>query len=446
MFLYPRELLPTLKGYWAERRLHPEEKVPPLPRDDVIIRLLEVAYHMSFSVEEGRRLAFNIAYCGSEEKSEGPQDEEAISHGGKIRFGSTRKFSASQILRLAPAADPVRSLIGVELVEDDGDDDPNLVIWGLFDIGSSWWRFVHGETCPGGGITPPNCLVISSMEPGHLAVSRGPVTLLTLRHGTMHRPTAVMHNGPIARYFAKAIDKITEQSVARLTAEERDFDPDLCLRPSHVLVGFVARVLALMREKSHGGTVLIVPDEWQAGDPRLQDRAMLKYECPMARPWSLALDRLVAQRKHRTLEFAIYDSKIYTTRDVHRTETKLRRQADSLRSALDDCAGFVASLSAVDGAILMTDRLRLLGFGAEVVATSHSLDCIRLADTSAGDTGHVAPIESYGTRHRSAFRFCSSHADTVAFVVSQDGGVRAVKRLGPDLVCWPDIDLRFLAV
>ncbi|AZS13976.1 hypothetical protein EI981_05595 [Paenibacillus lutimineralis] len=95
---------------------------------------------------------------------------------------------------------------------------------------------------------------------------------------------------------------------------------------------------------------------------------------------------------------------------------------------------------------MMTDKLRLLGFGAEVTVSSPSLSKIKVAEDVNGIGNNYFPIESFGTRHRSAFRFCSSYENSVAFVISQDGGVKAIKRVGADIVLWPDINLSYLGI
>jgi hypothetical protein len=94
----------------------------------------------------------------------------------------------------------------------------------------------------------------------------------------------------------------------------------------------------------------------------------------------------------------------------------------------------------------MTSHLRLLGFGAEVFTDARSTTTVREAETARGDKYHDVPITAYGTRHRAAFRFCSSEENAVAFVVSQDGGLKAVRQVGPHLTMWPYFQMGFGAV
>ncbi|MBV7543590.1 diadenylate cyclase [Acidovorax sp. sic0104] len=111
--------------------------------------------------------------------------------------------------------------------------------------------------------------------------------------------------------------------------------------------------------------------------------------------------------------------------------------------ALKDAVRFIASLSAVDGALVITDRFRVLGFGAEVIAQSPTLRDVQIAMNPEATTKQPVSIETYGTRHRSAFRFCSTYEDGIAFIVSSDGGVKATKRIGSEVLLWPEVQPSF---
>lgn len=95
----------------------------------------------------------------------------------------------------------------------------------------------------------------------------------------------------------------------------------------------------------------------------------------------------------------------------------------------------------VDGCVLLTNRLAVLGFGAEIIATSPSLTSVKHALDPDGARWIETSLYALGTRHRSAMRMCSSLEDCVAIVVSQDGPIRAVKRIGPDVFSWSDVAL-----
>ena len=101
-----------------------------------------------------------------------------------------------------------------------------------------------------------------------------------------------------------------------------------------------------------------------------------------------------------------------------------------------DAARFIASLTAVDGAVILTDKLRIIGFGAEVRVIDSGTDTIYHATNEEGTAATGAPFTSYGTRHRSAFRFVEGMDPAVAFILSQDGGIKAATLVENRVVMW----------
>jgi len=93
---------------------------------------------------------------------------------------------------------------------------------------------------------------------------------------------------------------------------------------------------------------------------------------------------------------------------------------DALGRAVDAIAG----LTAVDGAVLLTDQHELLGFGAKIARRRGWAQVEQVTVTEPID-GAVAtlvhPEELGGTRHLSAAQFVHDQRDAVAFVASQDG-------------------------
>ncbi|MEX2141982.1 MAG: hypothetical protein WD894_22135 [Pirellulales bacterium] len=63
-------------------------------------------------------------------------------------------------------------------------------------------------------------------------------------------------------------------------------------------------------------------------------------------------------------------------------------------------------------------------------------DGIYQATNEEGTAATGAPFTSYGTRHRSAFRFVEGMDLAVAFIRSQDGGIKAVTLVENRVVIW----------
>jgi hypothetical protein len=113
------------------------------------------------------------------------------------------------------------------------------------------------------------------------------------------------------------------------------------------------------------------------------------------------------------------------------------------QSALAGCIRFIASLSRVDGLVLMSSDLNVLGFGTEILTEA---DVPRFCLASGA---HATPKQlqekdpkHYGMRHRSMMRYCAANPRSIGFVVSEDGDVRAVMRHQRKLVMWDNIQLQ----
>ena len=101
-----------------------------------------------------------------------------------------------------------------------------------------------------------------------------------------------------------------------------------------------------------------------------------------------------------------------------------------------------AQASCVDGAVILDGALSMLGFRVELCAREEDRlpECLAL-DPEASEPTPIGTINlaAFGTRHRSAARFCAQVPDAVAVVVSQDGEMRECTRLpdGRVGVCGP---------
>ena len=98
-----------------------------------------------------------------------------------------------------------------------------------------------------------------------------------------------------------------------------------------------------------------------------------------------------------------------------------------------------AFLAGVDGAIVMTRKLGVVGFGSEIVVSRRSIHTVRIAHDPEGSRFEEVPIERYGTRHRSAVRLAAEIRGVICLVVSQDGGLRAVTGVRDQVFMWNDV-------
>ncbi len=415
---YPPDLVCKLRECWDTLIRAKQLPIQELPDDDALLELLEVAYHASFLTEESRRLNFQLLFC----------DKDAFLHkcprypcsGDPIPFETHRNFTEQEIRRLAPATDFRRVMIAVDSNRSENSEQPKLRIWGMIDTGSSWWKCKQHVSDT--GYSPPDLLTVSSAEPGTITISRSGHTVSILSGGNI-RPLPnvdIFHKGESIGGFLADAQQHLAQEVFGDWASINDV--------SWWYLRCMKRILLGIAEQSHGGTLLIVPDGSEIKELEI------KYRCNEQRAWN-CLGRQLKLNATWNSKMSEWTAKTTTATNELGVALDLKAKLDRAEEQLLDSLRFISTLTGVDGAVVITDRLRVRGFGAEIVVR-HSC----LAVVSATD-GKPIDVESVGTRHRSAYRYCNAHPEAITFVVSQDGDIKAVKKDSEVVKVWTDFDV-----
>lgn len=164
--------------------------------------------------------------------------------------------------------------------------------------------------------------------------------------------------------------------------------------PSSEALRVVIQLAASMRAHSRGGSLLIVPH----GKETWRESIVGPTTYAVSPPYS-ELAALIREESG---------------------ERSQRRWQEALRRTVDAVAG----LTAVDGAMVMTDQCDLLAFGAKIgrrdawARVDHVVDT-ELMEGAIGRTLH--PAHFGGARHLSAAQFAQDQIDSQALVASQDG-------------------------
>ena len=435
MFNYPKDIKKLLEMAWKRKRIVLPEVTDLLPEDDILEELVEVAYHASFKTEEQRQVAFRIAFCSREDLG---KESDAIYEIRQIEFPTPKAYNISELFRLAPATDHRKVLIGVTK-SDSCSTKPSkskLKIWGLIDTGLGLWKFIKKEGNK--GFASLSCLTISSDAPGNLTLSLSGKVLVMLRQGELYIPPLhSLRYGPLSEFFSRATNQIYEDFLGSVTYRENGISP-LFSDPKEEYIIFLERLIFHIRDKLHGGTIVVLSQGLSIDDLLKEKKLSLKYRCEYDIVWNLIV-------KKANLEFRgseIFQSMIGTKADLPNErywESKsIEMDLRKTESYLDDAVLFLSSLSSVDGALVISDKIDLLGFGGEFKVYTEGMEKVSFSEDASGKKLHERPVETFGTRHRSAFRFCNEYPNSVAFVISQDGDVKAIKKVDNNLIVWPD--------
>lgn len=429
--VYPRDLHKILQGLWDNRPFFqgwPNVELPPKPVFDEII---DVCYHASMLTEEGRPTIFRVVFLDSQSPAS-PRDEDELPPVTRYLLKEPIPFTQGELRRLAPVADPRRVLIAVE------HSCGRLQIYGLVDIGMALWEMARHERVM--GQSSPEALIVMSTRPGELSISRGDRPVVRMRDGGIVTAAhSVLMKGPIAKFF-DAASEVFIHNARELSGIDQDPAEDDGLSFAHQ--SFIESVLLYTAELNHGGTLLFVPEEITPEDSRLLSRVSIKYVLSSTRPRNALLSAMSARLKHNALAEKLQKRRTVKAEQLELLDVLVWDQ-QNCEDAARDAARFIASLTAVDGAVVLTDTLRIIGFGAEVTASFSGGDKVHVAPKAEPNETKEVRFAEYGTRHRSAFRFVASMEPSVGFIMSQDGGVKAVKQVGSKLVMWPYFQIGF---
>jgi DisA bacterial checkpoint controller nucleotide-binding len=418
---YPADLARLVRERWDE------DRVGPLPDQEALETLISACYQASLLQEEERAVTFRVILCDPDvlPPREGPP-------GGthRLEFPRSRQFDTQEIRRLSPAADYYRSLIAVRFDEEQG-----LGIWGLVHSGPRWLRGGQG----GRDIPPPfpQALILRVHGPGRIAVDVGSEAICKLEEGRLSDASMdVFDSRWLPDTFAPVRGELAEihaglRDQARKKGEVwARLDNDLIrVIGQHT----IKRIISAVRDSHHGGTVVIVPP--YLADDILEGRYVsLKYKFIDAEP----------RRRFRTLIVDVMNALARShagtpARDPvgwDDYEASSDRELTGLDEAIFEVAHLIAGLTAVDGAVVLTQRFELLGFGGEISGKLPAVKTVARAFDVEADTAFDESAEGVGTRHRSAYRLCKALPDVIAVVISQDGNVRFVKCKDSAVTYW----------
>jgi hypothetical protein len=433
MHSYPREFVKFLLDRWesfpcitSELALLTFAGSAALPAPDILENLISTCYQASLLREETRPIRFRLILC----------DPDCFAPEGgpptgmhRLVFTEARPFNERELRRLSPAADFYRSLIGIRLDQDRG-----LLIWGIVHTGPDWIQAFYGGRKLFQPL--PASLVIGVTSPGRIAVGNGSIIVATLNGGEIScQSLDVFDSQWLPATFAGIRSELWElHSAARLPYWAR-LDPDFVrIIGQHV----VRRIISTIRNYHHGGTLIFLPEyrtaEFIAGNPYLSVKYQFMEEQPRHRFRTLMLELM------NTLA-ATYGQNGYQGRIVGWKEfTEDRNEALSqLDEAIFEMANLISVLSAVDGAVVLTNRLEMLGFGAVILGDIDQVQVVARALDAEGENVELEKTEGFGTRHRSAYLFSNQLTDALVIVISQDGNVQFIKWKDEVVTYWDQV-------
>jgi hypothetical protein len=285
-----------------------------------------------------------------------------------LPFANPAPFEPGAVAKIAPSVDLARTMLGVW-----PDETGHLRVWGLVHAGDR--RFgIDLEIAP-------SFLRVVGLGPGVLSVSYGERHVIAYARGEAHFPERAELD--VRRVLSTGIDTFHSRELGRLA--ER------------------------MLLHGHGGTILLL-------EPGVKPEALTHHPHYTFRPPNAVLRDAFKRDEDIRQNRVGPEAGESTEQFVRRRVLGQRERAGALNH--------VARLTAVDGAVVMTTALDVIGYGATIATGTTDAPRLRLLDPRKKTAEPVdVPFSILtGHRHKSAACFCAAQSGVgVAIVASQDG-------------------------
>jgi hypothetical protein len=405
--------------------------VDPLPDAAALEGFFAACYQASMLREEERPVVFRAILAEPALFDPKGRPPEGLQ---RLEFPSPLPFDPRELRRLSVAADPRRTLIGAWR-----DGEGGLRIWGLINSGTRWLRDVRGGRRAGAPLPPSPVVRVDA--PGSMEAYRGHELVGKLQGGRLSGSRVDLFESEwLPGQFARFLEALTERhEAARNRARDLSGERWAPLEPSlplRIAERMMKRVVSVLRDARHGGTVLFVPPG-DGGEPSGEHPFIdLRYRFEDGRA-RLPFPDLVVDILNRL-------ARLYGTADGREPgpvgwrefEATTDEEIEALDEALFETAHLIAGLAAADGAVVMSKQNELLGFGGMISGRLPDVGSVGRALDIEGEKVAEEGTGNVGARHRSAYRLCGALPGSVAVVISQDGGVRFVSQRDGRVTYW----------
>jgi len=337
------------------------------PSPEQLSTMIETAFWAGLRSNEGRTIRVGLAFTGDDTS-------------GATKFLYPCGYEESEILKLAPAV-PLGHCLGVSV------GNQTLQIWG----------FAHATTARVDTV----CVYLT--EPGTVRVDVGPFRPYAVLRGQSNDILAAT-GFDLAHYLQRILPKaFPEGDLLETQAVWRE-----CLA--------LAEIVRLVLRDGHGGTVLLVPDsrgEWE----RSLDPFSFRFKIPNA-----IVRDVIRKELEDTDDQGKAMVKLSQASLPEDVKNRIMGGLYPINSDHRVAIEMMASFAKVDGAVVMTRDMQLLGFGAKIAFQSgHEVPICKFKPVpGAQEVLRLRLEDTGGMRHQSAARFVEAHRDTAAIVVSQD--------------------------
>jgi hypothetical protein len=429
---YPHDLALFVRERWSSTP-DPMIGADLLPDAGTLEAFFSACYHASTLREEERPVTFRAILAPPELFTAKSRPPDGLQ---RLDFARPLLFHPNELRRISVATDPQRTLIGAQL---DRGGENSLRIWGLVHSGTRWLRDVQGGRRAGAPLPPAP--VVHVQAPASIEVYKAYELVGKLQGGKLSGSRANLFESQwLPEQFTRVQEEILERhEAARQRALEilgerwAPLEPTL---PRRIGERMLKRVISVLRDARHGGTIVFVPEKSAAGLSGEDSYLDLKYRFGEGRSQFHSPDLIVDILNRLAQLYGEPDQCGPEPVGWREFEATTDEEIATLDEALFELAHLIAGLALADGAVVLSKRHELLGFGAMISGRLPAIKSVARALDLEGERFAEEETGNVGARHRSAYQLAGALPGSVAVVISQDSGVRFVWKKDGRVTYW----------
>jgi hypothetical protein len=405
------------------------------PDEKIMIDLFETMYYSSLKTEESEPVTFHVAFLDPAQPDPKPPRIPVKDRWSYVPFSAPIQFSVSNLVKIAKSSD-LRTSSFVVWPDKDG----TLFIWGLVDQQNRFHKFLNRSA----EIEPerPGLFQASVEGIGVLVVYMRYDKVAELRINELIRNSLdLFRESPVRDLLSPGIARYLEAVRGNIPDDLYPDNTQMDEFHTQQWLSVLCRILLRIQNIKNGGAILITPGI-------NSDDLNVKYRINYGRLQTSLETNAVTRIKADYLEKHLLGLSESKQHDIPSGQFfQLRRFEKDLRANKNEIDGviwFIALLTRVDGLVVMDHNLTVRGYGVEIT-TSREPSKVFIAGDRMATPAKLRPASynHFGTRHRSMMRYCYQNPGSIGFVVSQDGEVRVITKMGDSLVIWENIKLKY---
>jgi hypothetical protein len=402
----------------------------PEPNEEVLNKLFEILFFTSLKTEEAQFIKVTVTLIDPNNLDPSPPQTIVADRWEYVKFLAPLEFSVKNLVKLSKAADVWSSSLAVYY-----DSKNNLTIWGMIDQAVHYQSFLNYER--ESGPEQPGLFQSTIVGVGNIIVLFDYELIANLKQNVLiSNYIDVFRKGTINEIIENKNLSLKERIKSFIEEEFPEEEIGFWMfYTDNIVKQTIIRILLRIQNYQHGGALLITD--------LIKSDLDIKYKIEYERSPN-SIERFLQY----TIDNSIYSDKIsneYLEKNelpvsLYLEETVSNIEKVETRSELKGAIRFIASLSCVDGLVVLDNNLKVEGFGA-IIKTKELPEFIYSSKTSTINETRLVKVNpnNLGTRHRSMFSYCWANKGSLGFVISQDGDIRAITRINDKLIMWENI-------